>query len=77
MATVSTMTKLGFSLIAAFLTVSPAFAFSKKYNSILKGHVIHHKVPFEFGASERGLHLNYALTDGTVTGPVSLDGNGG
>ena len=77
MTTVSTMTKIGLSLIVASLAVSPAFAASKKYNSILKGHIIHHKAPFEFGASERGLHLTYTLPDGTVTGPVSLDGNGG
>ena len=71
------MTKLGLSLIAATLTISPAFAAPKKYNPILKGHIIHHGAPIEFGASERGLHLIYALPDGTVTGPVSLDGNGG
>jgi hypothetical protein len=76
----SKTTKLGFSILAAFIIASSALATPKKSRYLPWRNIIYyhnasagtyHRAPFEYGASDGG------QPDGTVTSPVSHNANGG
>jgi hypothetical protein len=81
-----TITKLALGIAVAALVISPALAAKKKSKSIYKRSTIYYRAapvqtynrePFDYSANGRGLYHNDLLPDGTVTGPIGPDVNGG
>jgi hypothetical protein len=81
----STITKLGLGIAVAVLFSCSAIAAPKKSNSLHRRSLIYYRTapvqtynrdPFVYSA-DGSLYHNDVLPDGTVTGPIGPEANGG
>jgi hypothetical protein len=82
----STITKLGLSVSISILLSVSAIAAPKRSNSLNKRPVTYQRIvpvpldyrePFVNSVGGGGIYHNHVLPDGTVTGPIGPDVNGG
>jgi hypothetical protein len=87
----STITKLGLGIAVAVLFSCSAIAAPKKSNSLHKRSLTYYRTapvqtynrnpsnrnPFVYSVGGRSLYHNDVLPDGTVTGPIGPEANGG
>jgi hypothetical protein len=80
------MTKLGLGLVVTVLVFDPTNAARKNFHAFALRPMIYYRsapaqiyyrVPFGYTASQNGLYSNDALPDGTITGPLAPEANGG
>jgi hypothetical protein len=82
----SAMIKLGLGIAVTVFALDPASAARKSFHALALRPIIYYRsapaqiynrVPFGYTASQNGLYDNHALPDGTITGPLAPESNGG